>query len=100
MIGYNTVKPEMFTTFLFSRLSRITKIREIKKLEKFYLFSYLTVKLGVCRAIMGVNITTKYFKGPNTCFTIKNTYNNNNNHMHTSYIVNFTIASCENKPSL
>ena len=37
----NTVKPEMFTTFLFSRLSRITKIREIKKSEKIYLFSYL-----------------------------------------------------------
>ena len=32
-----TVKPEIFTTFLFSRLSRIRKIREIKKSEKFYL---------------------------------------------------------------
>ena len=53
-----TVKPEIFTTFLFSRLSRIRKIRENKKSEKFYLFSYLTVKFGVCRAIMGVNITT------------------------------------------
>ena len=41
-----TVKPEIFRTFLFSRLSRIRKIREIKKSEKF------------CRAIMGVNITT------------------------------------------
>ena len=45
----NTVKPEIFTTILFSLLSRITKIREIKKSEK-----YLTVKFGVCRAIMGV----------------------------------------------
>ena len=36
-----TVKPEIFTTFSFSRLSRIRKIREIKKPEKFYLFSYL-----------------------------------------------------------
>ena len=53
-----TVKPEIFTTVLFSRLSRIRKIREIKKSEKFYLFSYLRVKFGVCRAIMGVNITT------------------------------------------
>ena len=53
----NTVKPEIFT-FLFSRLSRIIKIREIKKSENFYLFSYLTVKFGVCRAIMGANITT------------------------------------------
>ena len=53
----NTVKPEIFTTFLFSRNSRIIKIREIKKSEKFYLFSYLTVKFGVCRAIMSVNIT-------------------------------------------
>ena len=33
-----TVKPEIFTTFLFSRLSRIRKIREIKKSEKIYLF--------------------------------------------------------------
>ena len=39
----HTVKPEMFTTFLFSRLSRITKIREIKKSEKFYIFSYLNI---------------------------------------------------------
>ena len=31
---YITVKPEIFTTFLFSRLSRITKIREIKKSGK------------------------------------------------------------------
>ena len=54
----NTVKLEIFTTFLFSRLSRIRRICEIKKSEKFYLFSYLTVKFGVCRAIMGVNITT------------------------------------------
>ena len=54
----NTVKPKIFTTFLFSRLSRIIKIREIKKSEKFYLFSYLTVKIGVCRPIMGANITT------------------------------------------
>ena len=44
--GNITVKPEMFTTFLFSRLSRIRKIREIKKTEKFYIFSYLTVKRG------------------------------------------------------
>ena len=62
-----TVKPEIFTTFLFSRLSRITKNHEIKKSEKFYLFIMdLTVKFGVCRAIMGVNITTKYFEGLNT----------------------------------
>ena len=33
-----TVKPEIFTTFLFSRLSRIRKIREIKKSEKIYLY--------------------------------------------------------------
>ena len=32
--GYHTVKPEIFTTFLFSRLLRITKIREIKKSGK------------------------------------------------------------------
>ena len=61
-----TVKPEIFTTFLFSRLSRITKIREITKSGKFYLFSNLTMKFGVCRAIMGVNIATKYYEGPNT----------------------------------
>ena len=57
----DTVKPEIFTTFLFSRLSRLSriiKIREIKKSEKFYLFSYLTAKFGVFRAIMGANITT------------------------------------------
>ena len=61
-----TVKPEIFTTFLISQLSRIRKIHEIKKSEKFSFFTYLTVRFGVCRAIMGVNITTKYYKVPNT----------------------------------
>ena len=57
LTGENTVKPNIFTTFLFSRLSRIRKISEIKKSEKFCRFSYLTVKFGVCRAVMGTGIS-------------------------------------------
>ena len=48
-VEHFTVKPEIFTTFLFSQVKS-------KRSEKFYLFSYLTVTLKVCRAVMGVNI--------------------------------------------
>ena len=53
IVNRHTVKPEMFTTFLFSRLSRIRKIREIKKSEKFYIFFISDSETGV-RLIIGL----------------------------------------------
>ena len=73
-----TVKPKIFMTFSFHDFQELEKFMKLKSHKNCTFFSYLTVKFGVCRAIMGVNITTnvKYYKGPNN---LSSTINRNEN---------------------